>query len=138
MKKIIFSIILVLLLTGCSNITKGYLEKTCENTIYGDIDTYKKYKISFKENKISKIILKEIYTFNKIELKEAVVIGLNDLKNNNIKGLEIKSLENKNSYEIEYIFNYNEIDSNILKKYNLYEKYNDQKKYLENIGYTCK
>lgn len=140
MKKILFIIIVVMvsLLSGCTSIGSGYLEKKCAKVEGGSVKRETTYVISFKNNIISKTVLKETYIFDDNELKNNMLKGFKDLKaSNKYDGVSIKTSDIDNSCSIEYTFELKTIDKEVKEKYHLNSKYNKQESILVDLGYTC-
>lgn len=143
MKKILLTLLMSLLLTGCfGEVGSGIITKTCTKTIEEDGLIIKEERVVKNEgNNIILIIYKDTITNNgNDEYYKALINSytseVNSLKNDGITA----TIENDKDSElvVTYNFDYSVINEDIKEKYNFKELNSDQIKKYEEEGYSCK
>lgn len=143
MKKLIFSLLFCLLLTGCFGETgSGIITKTCTKTIEEEGLTITEERVIKNENNnIIVVIFRDTITNNGDDnyfkaLKNSYTSEVNSLNNNNV----LSTIDNEKDKEliVTYNFNYSNLDEMVKEKYNLTDLNHNQVKRYEEEGFKCK
>ena len=143
MKKLIFSLLLCLLLTGCfGEAGSGIITKTCTKTIEEEGLTITKERVIKNENNnIILVIFRDIITNNGDDnyfkaLKNSYTSEVNSLNESNV--LSTIDNEKDNELIVTYNFDYNNLDEMVKEKYELTDLNHNQVKKYEEEGFKCK
>ena len=143
MKKLIFSLLICLLLTGCfGEIGSGIITKTCTKTIEEEGLTITKERVIKNENNnIIVVIFRDTITNTGDDnyfraLKNSYTSEVNSLNSNNV----LSTIDNEKDKEliVTYNFSYSNLDESVKEKYNLTDLNHNQIKKYEEEGFKCK
>jgi len=130
MKKIIITISLLFLLTGCSNTITC---KTSKGTIT------ETYKIKYDNNAITNIMTTKIYKFDtKEESNNYEGIMKHTVLSNKNENIEMSYKKKKKKYILTQNYNIEKLTDDELNQYGLSKNKDELIKYLEGNGLTCK
>ena len=137
MKKIILILIIILLVSGCSNNKIICYSKANSN----EIKIVQNYKLTFKEKEITKFIIQKKYIFENIEKYNTFKLLMDKYKEN------IKSLNNDNIsyndksknkvYSFKLIIDSTKVNDENLEFLGLNKNLKKFKKILEDQGLEC-
>lgn len=133
MKKICL-LIMLMLLTGCSNILKGDLVTTCtiiENS--SSLQETKVYTINFKQGEITNITLNDKFLIEDDNIDILSAIESYKRAYQNEQGVIVTNTSN----EIIYEFDLKEVSKQIKQDFNLASNYNEQISKLKEKGAIC-
>lgn len=143
MKKLIFTLLFCLLLTGCFGETgSGIITKTCTKTIEEEGLTITEERVIKNENNnIIVVIFRDIVTNNGDDnyfkaLKNSYTSEVNSLNENHV----LSTIDNEKDKEliVTYNFNYSNLNDKLKEKYNLTDLNHNQIKKYETEGFKCK
>lgn len=141
MKKIIFSLIFLLIFSGCTNdALNGYTTVTCtKEQTFNETKNTNKVEIRQKDNNVIDLTIHQLYETSSSSTldayKQSLIAQSNEYKDKNI---EIASNQLSSSFEMIYKIKKENFTDEIIEKFKIEELASNQIRNYEKLGYSCK